>query len=626
MNHIYIQITAVLLLAALYILLLARLRHRVETFRNYVLLPITALLGFGVYFVGYQALGENSAATDIILAIFSTVEMVVMKADLGGVAESCRASGVYMALFCLAHAMAIVLVATTVLSIWGKRLITKLLLRIYRHKRSYIFFDTNDEAMTLATDLLHNDKSRLVIFVAEDDSHTEQIERMGAYYINPAKSRNSVGGKSLFTNIISSNSELFYITNNEAQNMNGALTMLTMLKALPPKKLQVAEESIDLHIRIASEDMQQIFEEARTAQGVNLNYSIFNEAEIIATQFIREYPPVNYIKPDTDKAIATTDYEVMIIGFGRKGRAILRKTIEFGQFVGSTYRATVIDMAIRQKMGSFNASYPGVKANYAIEPVEDYASSDTFFELLKERSTTLKQIVVALPTDAQNITRAIEIHKILSSLGRTDIDIIAITRSANGYDYMHTSTDFESIHCIGRNSDIYTEAIIVNDALAAQAVATHNFYNAQKPTAKQQAWRTLSSHKQQSNISVSLHTSTKLALMGLTTESLKEQFATNEEYLSFLRSNQERYDNLARTEHLRWNAFHFVRGWRKWDLSEENSAGKPTGDEKNKLHICLVDWNSLDVLDTHQGQEVGIYKGYDYDNSDNIWKAIQIGK
>lgn len=573
--------------------------------------------------MGYYSLYEYDISTNIIWAIISTVEMVVMNLDLEHIAQSCRENTLYMSIFTLAHAMAIVLVATTILSIWGKRLTTKMILRICRNKRSYIFFDTNNEAMTLATDLLRKESSRIVIFVSDDESKVEDIERIGAYYIDPSKSHNKLGGSSLFTNIISSNSELFYLSANEAQNMNGALYILSLLSQLSPEKLRVAEESIDLHIRIDSDDMQQVFEESRKARGVNLNFSIFNEAEIIATQFIHNHAPVKYIAPDTERAAATTDYEVMIIGFGKVGRAILRKTIEFGQFVGSTYRTTIVDIAIRQKLGSFNADYPAITKNYAIDTLEDYASSDTFFDQLRERSSSLKQIIISLPTDAQNIKRSIEIHKILSAMGRTDIDIIVVTRSGDGYNFIHTSKNFTSIHCIGRKEDIYTEDIIVNDALAAQAVTTHNHYNAQKAPERQEAWRTLSSHKQQSNISASLHIPTKLALMGLTTQTI-QQFSTSEEYLEFLRSNKERYDNLARTEHLRWNAFHFVRGWRVWGLSDENSAGHPTGDGQRKLHICLVDWDSLNALDTHQGQKVGTYHGYDYGNSDNIFTVLKL--
>ncbi|MFI3240629.1 MAG: hypothetical protein R3Y22_08595 [Bacteroidales bacterium] len=620
MNQEVLQIILVLVVLALYIYLLARLRHRVTAFRNYFLLPVTALLGFGVYFAGYYALGDDGVVVNVILAIFSTVEMVVLKSDIVGIAQSCRDSELYMFLFGLAHAMAIVLIATTVLSIWGKRLTTKIMLRINRKKRSYILFDVNEEAMTLATDLLKNDKRRLVIFVSEDNSKTTEIERMGAYYIDSAKSRNRVGGSSLFSNIVSSNSELFYISNNESKNMNGALQMLSLLKKLPKDKLKIAEESIDMHIRIASEDMQQVFMEARKAQGVNLNFSIFNEADIIATQLINNYPPVSYIKPDTDTATATVDYDIMIIGFGKRGRAILRKTIEFGQFIGSTYRATIVDVAIKQKIGSFNATYPAVTKCYDIDTFDGHASSDDFFELLRNRSSSLKQIIISLSTDNENIKRAIEIHKILTTLKRTDIDIIVVTHSEDDYDYMHTSNNFASLHCIGRNNEIYTEEIIVNDAIAAKAVVSHNYYNAKKRPEKRQEWRTLSSHKQQSNISASLHIPTKLALMGLTAEEL-QQFAANEKYLDFLRSNKERYDNLARTEHLRWNAFHYVRGWQQWELSNENCAGKPTGDEIRKLHICLVEWDALGALDTHQGQEVGTYQGYDYDNSDNIWES-----
>ncbi len=614
---------AIIITVAVYLIVLIKMRRNVTTFRDYILLPITAAMGFTVYFIGYLNLDTHGIIANVLLALFSTVEMVVMKADLGGVAECCQKSEIYMVFFEVAHSLAVLLVATTALSIWGKKLITRMTLRSYRTRRSYIFFDVNEESMTLAEDLLKNGSKRVVVFVNEDESKTDEIEKLKAYYVNPAKSRNEIGGKSLLTNIISSNSDLFYISTDESHNINRALNMLALLKKLPEDKLQKATKNIDMHIRIGSEDMQQIFEEARKLQGVNINFSVFNEAEIISTQFIREYPPVKYIKPDTEKAAATTDYEVMVIGFGKRGRAILRKTIEFGQFVGSTYRATVVDMAIKQKIGSFNANYPALSKEYNIVAVEDYASSDTFFELLRERSATLKQIVISLKNDTENMKRAIEIYNTLASLGRTDIDIIVVTRSVEGYDYMHKSDNFGSIHCVGRTADIYTEAIIVNDSLFAQAKRVHSYYDNKKHCKKQVAWRNLSSLKQQSNVSVSEHIPTKMALMGLSEEGL-HKFKTNEEYKGFVSGNTERYDNLARTEHLRWNAFHYARGWQQWQLCPENGAGKSSGDENRKLHICLVEWDALAPLDTHQGQAVGTYQGYDYDNSDNIWETLNI--
>ena len=88
---------------------------------------------------------------------------------------------------------------------------------------------------------------------------------------------------------------------------------------------------------------------------------------------------------------------------------------------------------------------------------------------------------------------------------------------------------------------------------------------------------------------------------------------------------------LGETEHLRWNAFHFVMGYspmsdeafdkRAEAYRERISGGKPgirlSKDSENRTHACLIPWDKLDRLSekesTITGHEVD-YKKYDINN------------
>ena len=90
-------------------------------------------------------------------------------------------------------------------------------------------------------------------------------------------------------------------------------------------------------------------------------------------------------------------------------------------------------------------------------------------------------------------------------------------------------------------------------------------------------------------------------------------------------------DNLGKTEHLRWNAFHFVSGYSPMpdDVFEKRAeiyrAQKAAGkseirigkDQENRLHACLVSWEELDELSAKENRVTGgntDYKEYDIRN------------
>ena len=68
----------------------------------------------------------------------------------------------------------------------------------------------------------------------------------------------------------------------------------------------------------------------------------------------------------------------------------------------------------------------------------------------------------------------------------------------------------------------------------------------------------------------------------------------------------EQSQALAASEHMRWMAFHLVRGWKKWIPTEEEletlSNGGTKMVEPNSMkyayiHANLVDFDELDALD-----------------------------
>jgi len=95
----------------------------------------------------------------------------------------------------------------------------------------------------------------------------------------------------------------------------------------------------------------------------------------------------------------------------------------------------------------------------------------------------------------------------------------------------------------------------------------------------------------------------------------------------------EQLCNLARTEHLRWNAFHHVMGYSKMTdevlaeriakyQAEIKANGKTSyriqKDDERKMHICLVPWEDLDELSKMYNQVTGKNKDYKKDDENNV--------
>ena len=89
-------------------------------------------------------------------------------------------------------------------------------------------------------------------------------------------------------------------------------------------------------------------------------------------------------------------------------------------------------------------------------------------------------------------------------------------------------------------------------------------------------------------------------------------------------------ENLAKMEHLRWNAFHYCMGYRTMpeelfaERAERFKEGslkpgeKPGKDTENRYHACLVSWEELKDLDKKEEQLAGRKTDYQQMDRDNI--------
>ncbi|MCL2291360.1 MAG: hypothetical protein FWC34_11775 [Bacteroidetes bacterium] len=443
-------------------------------------------------------------------------------------------------------------------------------------KDKYVFFDINEASLALAKDIVKH-KRGAVLFLKD----------------KPLKKR-----------LLKNKTYLFFLSEHDDANIQSVLSFFTTWKRDEFKKVQ---HNLELIVRIQNELMYPVVENYIKSAPFKISYTLFNDSELIASELVKKFHPIDTLNVNTQNATVNDIYEALIVGFDVTGNSILRKLIEATQFVGTQFKTTVMANDAITSLGCFLNHYPEMKKHYAIDFLNYEMGSDDFSAWLCQHVTTLKQIIISTGNDEKNIAIASELNLFLKNRDIHNIPIIIVVRS-NEPTFWEQANEYSLMHCVGKSEAIFTESKVLKLDYLHQAKAIHQFYNQLKPFAQRIPWEQLSDIKKESNIAVSESLYAKLKLMGKTADEVKEM--SEIQFQLFLQEHPERLLNLAIAEHLRWNATYFAHGWRTWHLSEIPEDA-PHQDETKKLHACLVDWSTLKELEKRFDVPFQIY---DYNN------------
>lgn len=599
-----------------YFLIYKQKRDGYVHFAKRVLLPITLIGGGLVYFIGYQTEENHSIIGNLFQAIFSTCRLFILGNDLVEIPLKIKENYSFHLWFSLFAASAVFTFVSLVLNLFAKDILVRRNIKKIKPKVNHFFFGMNQASFSLSKDLLKN-KNELVVFVKdvyEEDyqSFYPNIIEDGAYVIkresiwesihlekeegiahiyskkkNHHKTADENGKlfchlKVLEDKIKKTETHLYLLTEDEDWNIIMAHQLVQELQELPVKNM------VRIHVRTNTEStFRQFFEWSRMdSNGIHI--SLHNHATIIARELIYRHNPIDSIDINTDKAIANSDFNVLVLGFGQIGGEVLKKLIEHGQFVGSEFHATVLDRCMGTLKGRFEYLYPGTVSNYDLNFIQTEVGHSDFYTIIKNKINSLNYIVITLGDDKLNMQTAMDILKMNRKNNHRFKLLVQI--SNNSFYKNLPKKILNNIIIFGRDNEVYTEKVIVQGELEYKGRKIHEVYSRQFNLTK--TFDDLDLFKQLSNISSAEHLNTKLKLVGLTEEKVKS-FPNKKAFLDSL-TNIQKY-NLAHGEHLRWNAFHFSNGW--ITLDAKNLPDKPVyNDRQNEQaceHACLVDWNSL---------------------------------
>ena len=340
-------------------------------------------------------------------------------------------------------------------------------------------------------------------------------------------------------------------------------------------------------------------------QALSNNYGygsvkIFDKAELIARLLMQEYPICNAMSFD-DNGKATCDCNILLIGFGHKGQEILKKLVMSGQFEGSTFHLDVFDASCKDTDGFFAAKYPDLLDQYDIDFMPYDGRSRDFTSYLKDNIHKLKYIVIAVGND--KVGREIAMG-ILDYMYECGIHMPV-------YQCMKDSIVRYTGDSIAQKHDIYDTDILYEGHMDDLAKRLNHYY-CKSDASIEDTWAECNYFSRMSSRASADFLSSYLKKLGLSDKS---------------QLTPDLRENLAKTEHLRWCAFHYSFGYKCMDekiLSErakmykEDPSVRISKDSSQKLHACLIPWDDLDKLSSFEEKVTGKYVDYKQMDRDNV--------
>ena len=567
------------------------------------LLFVTAVAGTLLYGYGFYYLCD-SVPQAVTRTLFSVLGMFLGRNDISAISAvpllktPLLQTGIY-----LTHLLAVYCTASAVIQAIGARLIRTLHLFLVRRGDLHLIYGADENTIAFAEKLIH-EKKGTVVFVdgAKDDKLELTILRMGSLLLTDsfAQKPDEALLRRLGMKGARRRMTLYCLSGDLGANLRYAEDMKEALR-----KVGAQPEQIALTALLPEESMGARLQQSARGYG----YGAVNALErndLLARLMIKAFPPYATLSFD-GRGYATEDFEAMIVGFGRKGQAVLRRLVMNGQVVGSRFRMTVVARGIRQQAGSFFSRYPSLLDAYDIELVDADAHSVELYERLLRSSPRLKYVAICTGSEKENGEVAQELSELFGRLGLRPLVLQCSDRGIRKNDDAFGPAVFE---------DLYALDILCGDALNEKAKVINHRYHLGEGRTAEEDWRNCDPFSRLSCQASADFSDAILAAAGTDEAAvLREGFAPDEATV----------DALGEMEHLRWCAFHYAMGYgpmpreiwearaRRYqaEVAERGNSALQIGkDAQNRLHACLIPYGDLDELSARENEITRGHRDY----------------
>ncbi len=557
---------------------------------------IIFVYGVIVYTFHYQHIDKDPISDPVALpSLFTYINNVLsVFFPSRGAYESIANENYFLRLnFHLLHLLTYIYGALVIVAWLGARMMNRLQLYLSPKKQWYVFFDVNEPSKLLTKNIAEKEPETGCIFLLskeqEDDTELfrllDELDVVVLYRDFEQEKLDILNDK-----VLAKTTRYFFLSEDQDFNVRMALKVST--------SINTNTNVTHLYIRTEQERIDNFF-----TKKDNLELHFFNQSDLTARKFVEQYPMLDCPKINIDKETLWVEgeFRLLLLGFGWRGQELLKKCICDAQFKGSKFSATVIDRDFESKYGDYPLLYNECIKEYNLEfnpeKITEIGSLE-FYKWLDENAKQYNRIIIALGDDCTNVEIALKIAGTFqyNSIGVSNIAelrklIFAHVRQKNRFNYY--GTEKSPITIFGELSEIYTFDVVVNesmDKIGKMVNYVYAKYDKPEFNTLDDKWAEIETEWK--GASIFNKNSSRAVAMNI--ENIYKIIGKNWNVLS----DKDKLEILAENEHLRWNAFHFVNGIRKWDSNQITTGNAKLRDNMGNLlkHGCLVPFSELQAI------------------------------
>jgi len=410
-------------------------------------------------------------------------------------------------------------------------------------------------------------------------------------------------------------------TDNDMTNLEIATQILEINK------------NVKLFIHIEDRNLRHFHKENGILSGSSIK--VYSYQEEAARELFEKY---DVDGEGTDVIHSDTPYAIAVVGDTTLAYEVVAQASIMGQLPhANELTIYCIDKEPHLFIERITLQFPeiGEVPNVKLEPVSMDVDTKAFYTDALWK-TSMTNIIICFDNDqknldvASNLTNLTFLDKVVDGNMQTNILIAMFNGYTLSSKIKNNNEMFKHLHVFGGIREINDEKYIIGGKRDKQAIETHYIYTYVEPISKEyeslvflktdeRGWSGLSYFKKESNRAVADHMKMKLKYLGLQIQqpsdekSIESLYAENKK-LFYAKINGRVI--LARMEHNRWNAFHYLHGFKSIEfVSKEEKENFKYIHEAKKVHMCLVEFDEFkkksDEL-LQLGYKEGKFEGYDF--------------
>ena len=555
------------------------------------------ILGLLIYGCGYVFVTDHFVLA-ILKAVYSVCRAFVGVNDYSAISAAPFMQTQWMQVLCtFVQICSLYATASTIITSLGANVLKKIRLWLSRWKNLNLIYGTNSNALGFGSQLVAK-RSGAVVFIDPQATPTADaaIAAMGCVLqldrsasIKFLRRIGFTGDRSI---------TLYALDQDSNKNIRYASQLLSSLESL-----KVLPERTSLVLMGQEETAVSRLQNTPEKYGYGF-VSAVNEPQLVARLLTIHHPPCNTVSFDAN-GCATDDFEALLIGFGQVGQAVLKSLVMNGQFEGSHFKLDVFAKDLSNGDGNFTSQFGAMLNEYDICFHDCDAKSRNMFAHLKLRADKLRYIVISTGNLKNDHEIAEDILSYLRSIEHPVAVYICNRQGVAVYDHDGTVSAIHSI---------YSTDVLCSHKLDQKAMIFNHKYQSNSGKTALQTWMECDYFSRQSCRATADFIPAMLRAAGKT--GIDGDWELTDSQI----------ENLSKTEHLRWCAFHYCMGFSPMtdaefdERTEAYRQGKSIRIGKNmagRTHACLIPWEELDNLCVKESGITGNpinYKAMDTNN------------